>query len=288
MINFIRTLKQMRTADVGFILVLALTAVYGLNEALRMHQESESILTLWLLAAGMSAVTVRTRIRNKHTPPPPDLVLSWIFLLCAGGALFLTAFMSDEFAMQISLLLLMGACLARFADYQNVLKLLPAGVIFLLLLPNANYFNSLMSYPLRLICSYLTCFTLKLCAVEISCEATMLHLGTEKIAVTAACSGINQLEAMFFIGWVITMLVHKRLVCRIAHWLLLLPIVILLNSLRLTVTLLLYLGFGKAAFNDGVHIVLGYVMVFAVALVFWACRSLIPFSEKQELNKEKK
>jgi exosortase/archaeosortase family protein len=278
----------MKSVDVGLILILALTAGYGLYEAVRMHQAIESIITLWLLAAGMSAATAGNRIKNKSIPNPHDLILSWIFLLCAGGTLFLTAFMNNELAMQISLLLVMGACLARFANYQNVFKLLVPGAVFLLLLPNANYFNSLMSYPLRLICSYLTCFTLKLCAVEVSCEATMLFMGTEKIAVTAACSGINQLEAMFFIGWVITMLVHKRLICRISHWLLLLPIVILLNSLRLTITLLLYLGFGKIAFNDDVHIILGYVMVLAVTLTFWACRSLIPFSEEKELNEEKK
>lgn len=287
MTNLVRTLKQMKSADIGFILILLAAAAYGLYEALRMHQGIESIATLWLLAAGMSAATIRHRLKNKTAVNPPDLILSWIFLLCAGGTLFLTAFMSDVLAMQISLLLVMAACLARFADYQNVFKLLPAGVIFLLLLPNADYFNSLISYPLRLICSYLTCFTLKICTVDISCEATMLQLGSKKIAVTAACSGINQLEAMFFIGWVITMLVHKRLLCRIAHWLLLLPIVILLNSLRLTITLLLYLGFGKVAFNESVHVTLGYVMVFAVALVFWACRSLIPFSEKKELSEEK-
>ncbi|MDD5598482.1 MAG: exosortase/archaeosortase family protein [Victivallaceae bacterium] len=286
--NFVLRLKQMKTADRGLILVSVLTAVYGLYEALRMHQEIESIVTLWFLAAGMSAVIVRNRIKNTAVPDPQDIILSWIFLGCAGVTLLLTAFMNVVLAMQISLLLVMGACLGRFADYRTVLKLFPAGFIFLLLLPNADYFNSLMSYPLRLICSYLTCFILKLCAVEISCDAAMLRLGTEKIAVTAACSGINQLEAMFLIGWIITMLVHQRLVCRVAHWLLLLPIVILLNSLRLTITLLLYLGFGKVAFNDDVHIILGYVMVFAVAFVFWACRSLIPFSEKPELSKEKK
>ena len=187
--------------------------------------------------------------------------------------------------MQISIFLIMGACLARFTNYQNVFKLLPAGAIFLLLLPNAAYFNSLISYPLRLICSYLTCLTLKLCTVDVSCSGTILKLGTEKIAVTSACSGIAQLEAMFLIGWIITMFVQKRLISQILHWLLLLPIVILLNSLRLTITLLLYLGIGEAAFSETLHTILGYVMVIAVVAVFWACRSLIRFPEKDEVKK---
>jgi len=193
--------------------------------------------------------------------------------------------MSDSLAMQISLFLIMGACLARFTNYQNVFKLLPAGAIFLLVLPNYTYFNSLISYPLRLISSYLTCFTLKLCAVDVSCNATILKLGTEKIAVTTACSGIAQLEAMFLIGWLITMFVQKRLICQILHCLLLLPIVILLNSLRLTITLLLYLGIGKAAFSETLHVTLGYVMVIAIVVIFWACRSLVRFPEKNEVKK---
>ncbi len=277
--------KKMTIENIGLITILVITAVYSLIASIQMHQEVESIIILWSLAVGMCALTVCHRIKIKTTIHPHDIILSWIFLLCAGSTLLLTAYINDSLAIQISLLLLMGACLARFANYSTVFKLLPAGVIFLLLLPNSAYLNSLISYPLRLICSHLTCFTLKLCAVDITCDATILRLGAEKIAVTTACSGIAQLEAMFLIAWIITVVVHKRLICRISHWLLLLPIVILLNSLRLTITLLLYLGFGEVAFNNTVHITLGYAMVAAVTIVFWTCRSLIPFSEKDEENK---
>ena len=283
--SFISTCKKVTNSNFGLIAVLIITAAYSLIEPVRMHQEIESIITLWSLAAGMCVLTVWHRIKAKEVIQSRDISLSWIFIVCAGCALLLTAYISDSLAMRISLLLLMGACLARFANYQVVFKLLPAGVIFLLLLPNSAYLNSMLSYPLRLICSHLTCFILKICAVDISCDATVLRLGTEKIAVTAACSGIAQLEAMLLIGWLITIVVHKRLICQISHWLLLLPIVILLNSLRLTITLLLYLRFGEVVFNDTVHIILGYAMVILVTIVFWACRSLIPFSEKEEVSK---
>ncbi len=277
--------KKITASNLCLIAVLFLTAAYSLFESLRMHQSIESIITLWLLAVGMSVVTI------KHLPPKEtsilrhDIILSWIFLICANGTLLATAYMNDSLAMQISIFLIMGACMARFTNYQNVFKLLPAGAIFLILLPNSTYFNSLISYPLRLICSYLTCWTLKLCAVDVSCDGTILQLGAEKIAVTSACSGIAQLEAMFLIGWIIVMLVQKRLICQILHWLLLLPIVILLNSLRLTITLLLYLGIGEAAFGETIHTTLGYVMVIAVVTVFWACRSLIRVQEKAEVKK---
>jgi len=286
--NLVHIYKKITTSNLGLVIVLLLTATYSLVDAFQMHQKIESIIILWSLAVGMCAVTVWHRIKIKTIIHPHDIILSWIFLICAGAALLLTAFVSDSLAMRISLLLFMGACLARFANYQNVFKLLPAGVIFLLIIPNSAYFNSLISYPLRLICSHLTCFTLKLCAMDISCEATVLRMGAEKIAVTTACSGIVQLESMFLIGWIITMLVHKRLICQISHWLLLLPIVILVNSLRLTITLLLYSAFGEVAFSDTVHTSLGYAMVIAVTAIFWACRSLIPFSEKKEISEDKK
>lgn len=279
--NLINIYKKITAQNFSLVAILVLTAVYSLIEALRMHQKIESIITLWLLAAGICTVTIWHLLKTKASILRHDIILSWIFLVCANGALLATAFMSDSLAMQISLFLIMGACLARFTNYQNVFKLLPSGAIFLLLLPNYDYFNSLISYPLRLICSHLTCFTLKLCTVDVSCNATILKLGAEKIAVTTACSGIAQLEAMFLIGWLITMFVQKRLICQILHWLLLLPIVILLNSLRLTITLLLYLGIGKAAFSETLHVTLGYVMVIAVVAVFWACRSLVRFPEEE-------
>ena len=286
--NLSKIYRKISIANLGLILVLAVTAVYSMYESLRMHQDIESIITLWLLAGGISVYTTWHRVKKKALLNPHDLILSWIFLVAACGALLLTIYISNELALQISLVLLFGACLARFANYFNVFKLMPAGVIYLLLLPNSDYFLSLISYPLRLICSKLTYFTLKLFTVEVSCNATVLMLGTEKIAVTTACSGISQLEAMFLIGWVIAIIAHKRLICQISHWLLLVPIVILINSIRLTVTLLLYMVFGNVIFGDTVHTLLGYLMVIGVTWVFWLCRSLIPFadvSEKEEVKK---
>ena len=283
--NLTSVYKKINAQNFSLLAILFLTSVYSLIEAFRMHQKFESIITLWLLAAGISSVTIWHLVKIKSSVLRHDIILSWIFLIFANGALLATAFMSDALAMQVSLFLIMAACLARFTNYQNVLKLLPSGAIFLLLIPNYDYFNSLLSYPLRLICTHLTCFSLKLCAVDVSCSATILKMGTEKIAVTTACSGIAQLEAMFLIGWLITMFVQKRLICQILHWLLLLPIVILLNSLRLTITLLLYLGIGKAAFSETIHITLGYLMVIAVVIIFWACRSLVRFPAKEEVKK---
>ncbi|MDD5729118.1 MAG: exosortase/archaeosortase family protein [Victivallales bacterium] len=266
--------------DYGLTALLVFTAGGSLTAALRMHQSYETVTVLWLLAAGMSAATLWHHFKTG-TVNPPDTILSWLLLLSAGVTLLLSAFLNNPPVLQLGLLLLLAACLARFTAYQEVFKMLPALAIFLLLLPNADYFNSLMSYPLRLICSYLTCFTLKAFGLRVGCEATVLKFGNEEIAVTAACSGINQLEAMFLIGWIIVMLTHKRLACRVSHWLLLLPLVIVFNSLRLTITLLLYSTWGQAALSNNVHNILGYLMVFAVALVFYLCRRLIPFSEKQ-------
>jgi exosortase/archaeosortase family protein len=275
-------------SDYGLLGVLVLTAVYGLVATLMMHQEVERVIILWLFAVGMAGATAWRRIKNHTFINPHDLILSWIFLICAFGALLLTAFFSNELALQISLLFLFGAFLARFANYPDVFKLLPAGAVLLILLPNADYFNSLMSYPLRLICSHITCFLLSASGMQISCDATVLTLGREEIAVTAACSGINQLEAMFFIGWLITMLVHKRLICRVSHWLLLLPLVILFNALRLIITLIIYSNWGEVALSDTVHSVLGYLMVIAVAVTFYLCSSLIPFAEKQQTGEDSK
>jgi exosortase/archaeosortase family protein len=124
--------------------------------------------------------------------------------------------------------------------------------------------------------------------MQISCDATILKIGSEEIAVTAACSGINQLEAMFLIGWILVMLSHKKLVCRVSHWLLLLPLVILFNSLRLIITMILYSSMGEYALTDTVHNALGYTMVIAVSVVFYSCKSLVPFSEAPPKNKEDK
>jgi exosortase/archaeosortase family protein len=84
------------------------------------------------------------------------------------------------------------------------------------------------------------------------------------------------------------MLVHKRLICRVSHWLLLLPLVILFNALRLIITLIIYSNWGEVALSDTVHSVLGYLMVIAVAVTFYLCSSLIPFAEKQQTGEDSK
>ena len=61
---------KITASNFWLIAILSLTAVYSLIESLRMHQKIESIITLWLLAAGICAVTAWHLIKNQSLYPP--------------------------------------------------------------------------------------------------------------------------------------------------------------------------------------------------------------------------
>ncbi len=160
--------------------------------------------------------------------------------------------------------------------------------IALLILP---FYETLMltcSQPFRLVSAIMAEWLLRLFGLPILRDGSSLMVGDRAIVITYACSGLNQLCALSLIGYVIVQTVHRRTLCKILHFLLIVPIIVYVNALRLVVTILLFNAIGEAALERFWHDTLGYVMVVLCALIFWYAQKLFTSLDSKEKGTEEK
>ena len=109
---------------------------------------------------------------------------------------------------------------------------------------------------------------LKLFGIGAVYSGTSLSLPGLNIAITDACSGINQLDAFILIAFIAVRILHKGLLWKILHFAFIMPAIIIGNSLRIVITVLLYRWFGESVLADTWHIALGYVQIVLALIIF--------------------
>lgn len=202
---------------------------------------------------------------------------AWALLLAAAALPFAFASSSSELPHNIAIALFAIACMLFFHGRRAALWMSPALIIFCLFIPMREQFILMVSYPLRLISTTLSVWVLKLCQVDINYHLTTITMpGEAQIVITDACSGIEQLEAMLLIGYIIIHLQPKPFIWSLCHYLFLLPIIIISNSIRIIVTILLFKAVGPVILENTWHATLGYCLVFACSFLIWYAGLLFP------------
>ena len=135
-------------------------------------------------------------------------------------------------------------------------------------MPYHEEFMLMLSYPLRLSATLLSVLVLKLCGVEVAFAGTSLNLPDLNIAITDACSGINQLDAFILIAFITVEMLHKKTVWKLLHFAFIIPSIIAGNTLRIVITVLLYKVLGDCVLENLWHTLLGYTQIFFAMIIF--------------------
>ena len=128
----------------------------------------------------------------------------------------------------------------------------------------------LLSFPLRLSATMLSGAVLHFLGVDIVYSGTSLSLPGVSIAITDACSGIRQLDAFIFIAFIAVLMLHKRTLWKVLHFAFIIPSIIIGNSMRIILTVLLFKFFGETVLDNSWHTVLGYAQIIFALLIFLA------------------
>ena len=139
----------------------------------------------------------------------------------------------------------------------------------------------LLSFPLRLSATALSAVLLKLCGVDVIAAGTSLELSGLDIAITDACSGINQLDAFILLAFLAVQILHQKAGWKILHFAFIMPAIILGNSLRIVLTVLLYTWWGEVVLQNTWHTALGYVQILIALLFFLAIGKIFTISEAE-------
>ncbi len=273
--------KEKLAACLPCICICIVAFIYALVQAIRTcNGQWDSMVASMLLAIAVVYFGLK-RFLNEDTgfaaSSAKERGAAWALLLCAVAIPFLFSSSSSELPHNTAITLFAIACMLFFHGWRTALWLSPALIIFCLFIPMREQFILMVSYPLRLISTALSVWMLKLLQIDVNYHLTTISMpGATQIVITDACSGIQQLEAMLLIGYLIIHVQPKPFLQSLCHYLFLLPIIIVSNSIRIIVTILLYKAIGPVVLGNTWHTTLGYCLVFACSLLIWYAGSLFP------------
>ena len=147
-----------------------------------------------------------------------------------------------------------------------------------------EYIFLTLSYPLRLMATWLAVGVLKIVGVSVSADRTLIALdsGTTQIAVTDACGGLEQLGGLVAVGLLFAWLMQKGWGWRLLHWATILPCVVLANAVRLIVTVLLVRAYGDVILGDAWHISLGWAQTVLAVVLLWLFGKAIAYIARKK------
>lgn len=214
----------------------------------------------------------------------PERPLAWMLLLTALAA-SLGPLAAEPLPHQFLLLLFFGGAVVRIAGARRARHLLPAGAVLTLVLPFRAGIMLYISYPLRMISTVLSAGVLRCFDPRIRWSQTMILLPEINLAITDACSGIAQVEAMFLLSYLLVRREPLRRLWKVLHGLFLFPAIMLANALRIVLTAGVHHLIGEAVFDDAVHLALGCLQVLLTLAIFIAGGNLLPEELPREVRK---
>ncbi len=205
----------------------------------------------------------RANFKEKQFQP------SWLGLAVLAVALLLFI-VGDITALyylgQFSFILLfLGFSLTLLGTQGTRLTLVPIGLL-VFAIPLPEFIAATLTAKLQLISSTLGVEFIRLFNIPVFREGNLIDLGSYKLEVAEACSGLTYLYPLLWFGCIFAYMYRTTAWKRILVIISTIPIAILLNSIRIGVTGILVNHFGNAMAEGFLHAFEGWI-VFMVCVV---------------------
>jgi exosortase D (VPLPA-CTERM-specific) len=137
---------------------------------------------------------------------------------------------------------------------------IPLAVLSLLTIPWPYTLQAMITIELQLLSTKLGVAIVQLVGVPVYFEGNIIDLGTYKLQVAEACSGLRYLLPLICISFIVAYLYRGPLWKRAIVVLSAIPLTIVINSLRIAATALLVTRFGTEAADGFLHACEGWVI----------------------------
>ena len=249
------------------------------QSAYQIRSELGGAAALLILLACLLYLVVKTLspAGSRSAGFPWRKVIAWIPVAIALGLLFLPWSNPDApgFRFGAWFFLSLGAVCFFCGVRTMLLGLVPLFGCFLAV-PFREQIVLYLSYPFRMVSTVLSVGFLQMFGMEIHNDMTTIRIEGLDIAITDACSGIQQFEAMILVAFWIVFAWPRSFFWRCVHYLFLIPSIILANAIRIIVTIFLYKVIGETALNNTWHVGLGYAQVVIAVALFFLVGCLLP------------
>jgi len=193
-----------------------------------------------------------------------------------------------SFALSIAALVLLLFGWQLFRKVSTVLLFL------CLMLPWPNQVQAAVALPLQQWATSSAVFSLEMMGCDVVQEGNVIHIGQATVAVAEACNGLRMITAFFVIGGLVVMLVKRTWWEKLIILASSLPIALLCNSARLTITALAFTVLSGEHWEKIFHNFGGYAMMpLAIAAVvtelwFLAKLTVLPTGKETIIIKRQK
>lgn len=196
---------------------------------------------------------------------------SWygLLVLLSGLALFAVGQLSTLFIIvqYAFIVALFGAVLA-YAGWRPMATLWVALFLLLFMIPLPDFLYIQLSQKLQLISSQLGVWVIRLLGISVYLEGNVIDLGTYKLQVVEACSGLRYLFPLMTLGFMAALFFRAPFWQRLTLFLSTVPITVFMNSFRIGMIGVLVDRYGSEQAEGFLHQFEGWV-------VFMACLFLL-------------
>ncbi len=196
---------------------------------------------------------------------------SWagvLIVLIGVAAFFLGELGTIYTVIQYAFILILIGLALSYLGWPAFKKILPPLFILAFMVPLPNFIFNNLSAELQLISSKIGVAVIRLFGISVYLEGNVIDLGTMKLQVVEACSGLRYLFPLMTLGFIAAYFFQGAFWKRALIFFSSIPITILMNSFRIGVIGVTVEHWGRAAAEGLLHDFEGW-------FVFMACTALL-------------
>jgi exosortase len=257
----------------------------GLTDLWRLWWASDEYSSGLLVPFLASYILWSRRHDIARCPLRPSM---WGLVAFAGAQavrLFGLFFMYSS-AERVSVVLSLAALVLLLFGWQFCRRISPILLFLCLMLPWPNLIQYYVGLHLQRWATSSAVFCLEMVGYEVMQEGNIIHIGQSSIEVAYACNGLRMITAFFVVSGLVVLLVNRALWEKVVILVSSLPIALLCNTVRLTVTAIALTKLSGQFWDDLFHDFGGYAMMpLALAVVvgeLWLLTKLTALPQTEE------
>jgi exosortase len=173
-------------------------------------------------------------------------------------------------AERFSIVLTVASLILLLFGWTIFRKLITLLLFLCLMLPLPQSIHTAVMLPLQNLATKSAVFCLEVAGFTVFHQGNVIHLGGTTIAVAEACNGLRMITAFFVVTGFVVLLLHRPLWEKLLLLASSLPVALLCNTVRLTVTSIVFTRLHAARWEQMFHDFGGYAMMpLAIAIVMF-------------------